>query len=247
MGWRARSLSAQVEQDKTWLDADLVEPALLRYSEPTRGTIDATLWVWQRKARPIALVSITQEENFPGDKFTCEFVSLASEPLSVSGKSGWRWSPQKSAIEWKPVPAAPEIGDLPSLRMRRMKEVAHRFGATGEYGEEGRTLDLRRMDRPVHRYADPDNNVIDAGIFVFASGTNPEALLLLECRQDQNGAAAMHFGFARMSAGAIRARLDGDVVWSCSAIADWDSTESYFSVFGDHASVFGTDMPDAGE
>jgi hypothetical protein len=50
-----------------------------------------------------------------------------------------------------------------------------------------------------------------------------------------------------MSAGTIRARLDGDVVWSCPAIGEWDSTGPYFSVFGDHAGVFGTDVPDAGE
>ena len=54
------------------------------------------------------------------------------------------------------------------------------------------------MPQPVYRYASPDEQVLDGALFLFAKGTNPELLLLLEAREDEDG-PAWHFTTARMT------------------------------------------------
>jgi hypothetical protein len=133
-----------------------------------------------------------------------------------------------------------------------MKELARRFAVSATY-REGLTEQLRLMVRPLHRYADREDDLADGAIHAFASGTNPEALLLLEARSDASvrgdarGRTVWHFGFARMGAGACQAKLDDRVVWECAAIKAWDNRQPYFSRFGRDADVFGTIATSASE
>ena len=71
------------------------------------------------------------------------------------------------------------------------------------------------MPQPVYRYEEPDEN-IDGGLFVFAQGTNPEAVLLLEARRDSEK-AGWRYGFAQTTIYELSAHLDGEegpVVWT---------------------------------
>jgi hypothetical protein len=70
------------------------------------------------------------------------------------------------------------------------------------------------MPQPVYRYEEADEKV-DGGMFVFAQGTNPEAVLLLEAFGE--GKKGWRFGFAPSTTYELTARLGGDegpVVWS---------------------------------
>jgi hypothetical protein len=125
-----------------------------------------------------------------------------------------------------------------------MKEIARRFGVTGVYGNQTQTLELRLMERPLYRYADPEHDLIDGAVYAFAFGTNPEAILLVECRDKKGENPAWLFGFARMSTATLLARLGEQAVWSCPGIVEWNPAAPYCSMFGSHAVVFGVDAPE---
>lgn len=242
MRGHARSLTVAREIADKSVEDQLVEAPLLHYNNPAGETLDATLWAWGRQGRPVALASISQElSDSRITKWSCELVSLADEPVLLTAKPGWSWAPKTSGINWKPLADAPAPGETAVVRARQMKEFARRYSATGIYHEGKEVVELRLMDRPLSRYSEPDAGLVDGAIHAFAAGTNPEVLLLVECREEKSGRVWRH-GFARMGAGQLIARLGDTVVWQQPAIVQWDRKASYFSTYGPVDAVF---VPDS--
>jgi hypothetical protein len=219
--------------------AALIDAALLRYNSPGAGTTDGSLWAWGKTGRPVALAAVFFEQRpKEEEKWSCELLSLSSGPVGAQSATGWKWTPAKSDLRFVPVPEAPAVAEKEADRSRQMKDLARRFAVSATY-REGLTEQLRLLVRSLHRYTDREDDLLDGTIYAFASGTNPEALLLLEARGDATGRRVWHFGFARMGAGTCKAKLNDQVVWECSAIKAWDNREPYFSMFGRDAAVFG--------
>jgi hypothetical protein len=186
------------------------------------------------------VASLSQEKtNANVEKWSCELLSLADNAVVLEAKPGWKWFPKTSGIDWKPVADAPAVGTTPVQRAAQMKEIARRFSATGIYQNGNEVVELRLMDRPLSRYSDPDHGLVDGALFAFAGGTNPEVLLLVECRQATGEKPGWYHGFARMGAGKVVARLGEATVWERAAIRNWNPTEPYFSSFGPLEDVFG--------
>jgi len=227
---RAVSHSPKGEELPLKLDATPV----LRYTDPGGITTDASIWVWGGPGRPAIMAGVfflTQENREP--KWSCELLSLADGRVAVSSKVGWSWAPEKGELKWFAIKDAP--GDSDRLRLRQMKEIAGRYEVTTSEGTV--KSQLRLMVQPLYRYADQQRGLIDGAIFSYAAGTNPEALLVIECRESQD-AAAWHAAFARFGANACQARQDEVVVWECPAVQKWDAKEPYFSQFGPVERVF---------
>ena len=74
-------------------------------------------------------------------------------------------------------------------------------------------FELRLLAQPVLRYADSTNPVLDGAVFVFAHGTNPEVLLLIEAIGDDAATAKWHYSFARSGSAEMHVELDGKQVW----------------------------------
>ena len=220
-------------------EARLSEAALLRYINPGGdvATADGTVWAWTTTGRPAALAAIFFERLPEGEKWSCELLALADEPVSLQSPASWQWTPGESALKLTPVPGTPAVAESAAARGRQMKALARRFRASESFGED-RTDQLRLMITPLHRYSDPGQRLVDGALFAFASGTNPEALLVLEAIGDE-GSAAWHFAFARMGAARCQAHLDDKLVWQCPTIENWDNRAPYYSMFGTDQAVFG--------
>lgn len=223
---RVHSLTAELQLDKAEpaTKLEVVDPPLLRYSNLAADVVtdDATVWAWGRSGRPRMLASV--------EAAGCEVVSLSAEPVSLTGKSGWKWSSKSSAIEWQRVPNAPKPADSATARARQMKDIVARFSATGRYDTSG-SIELRPLVRSLHRYESATDGIIDGGIFAFAAGTNPEVFVLIESRRaGKDPSLIWYFACARLSAGALEARLDKKVVWTCPAIKAWDIKAPYCSL-----------------
>lgn len=91
-----------------------------------------------------------------------------------------------------------------------MKELTRRFEVITTYDNTKSMLRLRIQ--PLHRYSDSEDGLIDGAIFALSRGTNPEALLLFECRIAQEGKLACHDTLVRFTA-ATEGKLDGKPVW----------------------------------
>ena len=65
------------------------------------------------------------------------------------------------------------------------------------------------------RDAKPDSNVVDGAVFayVWSNGTDPEILLLLECRREKDGMLTWKYGPARFTHRGLRVEHGGQEVW----------------------------------
>lgn len=220
---------------------------LLRWNDPTRRFSDGTLWAWGAKGRPLALVATELYPTGPiGPYWSFELVSLAPGPLAVefdgpflpfgamepsAPRTAASWSPGTSGVSWGSLPGAPAPAPGEAARLRQMRELAQRFTAhevNRRKGQEQR-YELRLLPRPVHRYADPEADVLDGALFLFASGTNPELALLIESR-GRGPSASWSYGLARLSRAAPFVRLDDRDVWSQPYALRPVPTDAYYIV-----------------
>jgi hypothetical protein len=189
---------------------------VLRYSDPTRDT-NGTVWAWGRPGRPVALLTLTDEPlpaqlGPPGGRlWYYEFVALSNARIKVSGGEDWTWQPQGGAPRMSPLPDTTAPAETERLRGRQMRLLAKRFSANESY--QGETYELRLLETPIHRYADPQNKLVDGAIFAFAHGTNPEVVLLLEAQETPSG-LQWRYGFARMGAATLSVSLNEREVFS---------------------------------
>jgi len=189
------------------------EPALkfgaspvLRYDDQTRQLLDAGVWRLGEKGRPTALVTMeiyTYREDLT--MLTYEFVSLSEPRFSMKSIRGPQWIASGTDLKMLPLPDASAPADSEKARLVQMRQLARRFGVREQLGKD--KVECRLMPRPIDRYSDADNGILDGGIFAFANGTNPEIGLVLECTAKQ-----WSYGLFRLSAAASFIELDGKAV-----------------------------------
>lgn len=208
---QAISLS-RAEADGTMRPLPLIDRPLLRFDDPARGFHDGTLWGWGTAGRPVALVTVERYEKL----WAYELISLADESsggmLTAVTASGWKWSPREPGIHWQAFDDAPAPAETEAGRLNQMKGLARRLAVTMILWN-GERFALRLQPRPVHRYAAPADRVRDGAIFTCAYGINPEALVLIECRDAADGRPGWVFALAPLTSGGVTAELDGRTVW----------------------------------
>jgi hypothetical protein len=207
----------------------LPEP-LFRWDDPSRNFRDGALWSLGRTGRPIAILSTGLNPHPVYDAvWSLELISLSASPVVAEGAGGYiplaagpvapekggplRWTPRGPGLEPRPFPDAPAPADTEVGRLRQMRELAGRFAAS-EFNQPNRQrFELRLLPRPIHRYADMASGLIDGTIFLFAYGTDPEVLVLIEARRLGSSAPAWQYGLARLSRAEVSVSLDRGEVW----------------------------------
>lgn len=160
-----------------------VEDPVLQFTEPVRGNVFGTLWVWGRTGRPAAVLELLhycQPQTGSCLDWFC-FHATTDRPIELTAATGEKWTPQSSQLAFEPLPDAPLPAATALARSVQMKQFIRRFTAH-EFYVSGR-VELRLLPSAIHRYEDPQQGVIDGAIFVMAEGTHPEATLFLEAIQ----------------------------------------------------------------
>ncbi|HZL87362.1 MAG TPA: hypothetical protein VFB96_03210, partial [Pirellulaceae bacterium] len=202
-------------------EVERVAQPVFSYSEPTRETGGiGTLWVWGTRGRPAALLAQSKADGRP--VWGYELMALA-EAVSVEMHDGWKWTP-KSALQMTPFADAPRAADSDVRRLAQMKSLVEKFTLSEQYRDQ--SFELRLLPRPVYRYDDEEDGLIDGAIFNFAHGTNPEILAVIECRKEDSG-SAWSYGFLPLSGAAVTAKLDGKTVWSKEQTRESKAQELY--------------------
>jgi hypothetical protein len=176
---------------------------ILRYSDPARVYPAAGVWRLGESGRPPLLVSLEYWTRAETDepRVMFEFVSFTDQKLEVVADDQTTWrgdggSATFTKIEGSPKPAANE-----QQRLVQMRTLARRFSVSENL--RGEAIDLRLLPQPLDRYADKALGVEDAAIFVFAYGTNPELVMLME-----NAEGGWRFAAMRMSWAELVVKLD---------------------------------------
>lgn len=208
------------EANETEHAATLVPTPVFRYSDEERFIPDATLWVWTRDARPVAFQKVEGNDHGGGKQWTICFASLSEGLIRVRWPHGRPYAAQTPGVTFNPIPGAEPPAANARSRILQIKAIKERFAgrlgvdANGKNGAETRTI-----AKPIFEYADPDSKLPLGAIFgMSATGTNPDLLLLIEARRDEDGKWRWEYAHARMTSASLIVRLDDADVWSEAAV-----------------------------
>ena len=73
-------------------------------------------------------------------------------------------------------------------------------------------VQLRLLTTPLYRYEKESEQILDGGLFCFADGTDPEAVLVIEAVRDGD-ALSWEYAFMRRTTLPVTGQLDDGNVW----------------------------------
>lgn len=186
---------------------------LLTFGDPARANEAGTLWIWSDGGRPFAAMELYREsaENSPW-----VHAWTLTSPLLVAMKTarGDAWAPTQADFAVQGFPEHPAVAAQPAARLRQMKDMARRLAGHEFWDPDNSRFELRLLETPVHRYADEDHQILDGALFVFAHGTNPEVLLLLEAVGSEGHDARWQASFSRLGSAELHIELGERKLWS---------------------------------
>jgi hypothetical protein len=184
-------------------DSKLVEKPIFRYSDELRGIEDAAIWLWSAHGRPVAALKVERyrEGRLKTPWLYC-FASLSSELVRAEWVDAKPFQARQPGTVWRQLDDKP--GSTRAARLLQMREMARRFSAELLKDAEGKQrMQMRLLTQPLFRYEESEE-VLDGAVFGFTgTGTNPDALLLL----DLPSKGSWRFGIVGMTAEGLRIRL----------------------------------------
>ena len=75
--------TCEIKQDKEKVER--IEAPIYRYSDPARSH-DGTIWAWGKKGRPLALLTIAEDDD--DNRLVTEGILLSDKPLTVEYGTG---------------------------------------------------------------------------------------------------------------------------------------------------------------
>jgi hypothetical protein len=186
------------------------EQPIMRWSSDDGWSGD--VFVWTCAGRPGVVGCILSGPI--GDDRLCfhEFHLLATQPIApVDLKTKRRWQPA-SGVATTLLAGAPPPAETPAGRLVQMRTLSREFSA---HMEADGTWELRLLPQPLFRYGNEKSDIVDGALFayVWTKGTDPELILLLECRREAD-ALAWHFAPVRFSNRPLQLKHEGREVWS---------------------------------
>jgi hypothetical protein len=188
---------------------------LLRWSNPLTTIRDGALVVYTRGGRPDVVCEFHIHNE---SKFGHEFSPIRYEAMKLKRGEQTVFAADNGWFKFQDLPDAPRPADKAAQRLSQMRQIAERFTVVDLFGRDGDELQhyvLRLMPQPVYRYEEADEKV-DGAMFVFAQGTNPEAVVLVEAI-GEGKQARWRYGFAPTTMYEVTAHVGGEegpVVWT---------------------------------
>ncbi len=216
----------------------LVDKPVFRWKQDDDWSGD--LFLWTHLGRPEVVGCILASKTEEGTRSVAhEFHSLATEGLPRTKMVGdGIWQPT-AGLTMTPFPDSETPAKSASLRMSQMRALARGFNAVMKHEEKD--WELRWLPQPLFRYESTEAKVIDGGLFayVWTRGTDPELLMLLECR-DEKPAPRWYYAPITFTSRPIRLTLHDREVWTSKGGGGWVTGESkkpYETFFGGRVTV----------
>ncbi len=211
----------------------LVEKPLLRWSNPTAGSVFGEVFLWTDGGRPVAIASIYRWYH-PFKDSTVEVVSITDQPVTAREGERVYWESPAGAASVQALPTAPAPAATAAARLSQMRAIAREFSAelADARGGENVARALRLLNQPVYRYASDVGGVIDGGLFAFVESTDPEAWLMLEAVHASEQ-RTWRYAVARMNADGIAiCRAEQEVASWPKIVQPWRYRAAPYTTFG---------------
>lgn len=194
---------------------------ILRWSNPTIGTVFGEVFVWTDNGRPAVIASWYRWFS-PDWGRTLEVCSLADSRMAGRVDDVRFWATEKPGLTLKPLVNADAPAKTPAARLVQMRRLAGNFVANladTRGNDSGVKRQLRLLTQPIFRYPAPNEKAAysDGAMFAFVEGTDPEAFLLLEATK-AGAESQWQFGLVRMNGDALRITFRDKDVWSVPKI-----------------------------
>ena len=215
-----RMAAIEVKSSEPDFPPHFASESIFKYTDPARTYVAAAIWKLGDKGRPKALMSTELRRQFAGTpRIIYEYLALTTTPFTAKG-GDVNWSPEGSALEFKPIPEAPLPEKTPERRLLQLRALAKRFGGYEVLGQE--RSELRLLPQPIDRYAPSSEERADGALFLFTFGTNPEVALLIET----DGKAWTYAAGRLAGAGKIALMLDEKPAWEGTRVR-YDAKATY--------------------
>jgi hypothetical protein len=165
----------------------LAEKPVMKWANDDDWSGDVCVWTWNDQPEVIGCVLSGPAGTNQRIVFQ-EFHLLATEPIAPADMQGHsRWSP-KEGLKRISLDGGPEPAESPVARLSQMRQILRDFSA--HMTAEGE-WELRLLPQPLLRYQPKEGPVVDGALFtwVWTKGTDPELVLLVECRKTKSGTA----------------------------------------------------------
>ena len=197
-------------------NGDEFDPSATLIGEARQGaTSNGELLLWTDEVgRPVAIGTTIMQgpptASVMGE--VDEFHSLHTGPLQMTDGDRNVWDVATPGLNWQPVPDAPPPASSTEVLFAQAMALTKRFAAeTGARGQPGPTL----QEEPLHRFSYESDDGLRGGILMpWSIDTNPEILLALEVRPDNDGKLQWQYAAANYSAHGQFLLLDDQLVWS---------------------------------
>ena len=229
---KARMLTVLVESGQP-SPASLHAEPLLRWSNPTAGSVHGEVFLWQHEGRPAAIASIFRWYH-PFKDGTVEIVSLSPFPVQAREDDRALWDCREAGVSFTPIADAKRPAAGQGTRLVQMRDLARRFSANlkDTRGGESVSRELRLLNQPLYRYKSPRHKITDGALFALAEVTDPEAIVIIEAVNTDDGGASWQYALARMNNHEIEVRLDDRSVKSWPRIDQpWKDRRSSYTLF----------------
>lgn len=204
---------------------ELVEP-VLRFNDNITGVVDAVQLLWLNDGRPEATASFWRRKD---GLIAHEFQSLSESRLLAKRDGKTMWQPRTPGVQPKPIDGASMPTKTAPGRMNQMRAAARQF--TAAVVNQSGNRPLRLLPQPVSRHGKTNTAVLDAAWFVFAKGTNPEVMVLIEARRGEDESYAWHYSPVRMTSAACELKRNDVVVWRIERNRGDSQAGTYFNVY----------------
>ncbi len=210
----------------------LARNPVFRYSDQPRRFIDATMWVWTDKGRPVAFQKIEAVDYGDPPRAaalwqTC-FASTALDRLVVQWPEKRELRTSEPGITFAKLAGAPAVAEGNPQRKRQARELARKFA--GRILTDPRAdiaQEMRLLTTPLYEFANEESKEYRGAVYgLSTNGTNPDVLIVLEVRGDKE--PAWHFAPARMTCCGASVTFADTKVWQ----VDWvNGTEAPFATW----------------
>ena len=198
------------------IELELKTHPLLRWSNPSYGSIHGVVYVWTHEGRPAAIASIYKIFD-PPIYMHFEVHSLSEVPLLGMFDDRPIWNSSRPGVDLKPLTEAPTPAANPAGRLTQMRTVSKDFTVEKTDRDNGSQQQMRLLTQPIFRYQSQSAKIIDGAIFAFVQGTDPEVLLMLEVREGATG-PEWQYALARMNSVVFRVRYKDREVWKTDVL-----------------------------